>query len=180
MTPKSNLRSLVCLSFVVLLHVVIISMWHLRNNFHDITSSELRYLQYVSIAQPRPRPISTPNNSPTVKSQPNKTTKSAVNTESTTAPITEPQAISSTPSNEPRLDLDALRASAVQQELHRTRSPIEKQQEANLKNQSLEARVEDAANKAQRPDCRTAYAGGGLLAPIGIAIDLIRDKGCKF
>ncbi len=95
----------------------------------------------------------------------------------------EPQPISAPLSDKeptPHLDLDALRAQAVQQELGRERSPIELQNEANRKKHGLEARVEEGANEAQRADCRTAHSGAGLFAPLMIAADLIRDKGCKF
>jgi len=34
--------------------------------------------------------------------------------------------------------------------------------------------------KAKRDDCRSAYSAGGLLAAIPIAIDTVRDKGCKW
>jgi hypothetical protein len=36
--------------------------------------------------------------------------------------------------------------------------------------------IEQAAKK----DCRTAYAGLGLLAPLGVAVDVARDKLCKW
>jgi hypothetical protein len=34
--------------------------------------------------------------------------------------------------------------------------------------------------KAAKPDCRSAYAGLGLLAAIPLAVDAARDKGCKW
>ena len=34
--------------------------------------------------------------------------------------------------------------------------------------------------KAQRADCKEAYADAGLLAVIPLAIDAARNKGCKF
>jgi len=34
--------------------------------------------------------------------------------------------------------------------------------------------------KAGKPDCRTAYGGLGLLAVVPLAVDAVRDKGCKW
>ena len=42
------------------------------------------------------------------------------------------------------------------------------------------ADADAAAAKAQRADCLNAHAGHGLFAPLFIAADLLRDKGCKF
>jgi len=80
----------------------------------------------------------------------------------------------------PQLDLEALRADAVQQEIRREKSPVELMNEARLKNQSLESQIEEGAKNAQRADCRTAYADHGLFAPLFYAANLIRDKECKF
>ncbi|MBV1777421.1 hypothetical protein KSF73_16995 [Burkholderiaceae bacterium DAT-1] len=35
-------------------------------------------------------------------------------------------------------------------------------------------------NKATRADCRNAYAGAGLLAVVPLAIDAVREGGCKW
>ena len=43
-----------------------------------------------------------------------------------------------------------------------------------------EDKLKKDIDKAKREDCRSAYAGGGLLAAIPIAIDTVRDKGCKW
>lgn len=34
--------------------------------------------------------------------------------------------------------------------------------------------------KAVRPDCKTAYQGLGILAPLALVHDTIRDKGCQW
>jgi len=41
-------------------------------------------------------------------------------------------------------------------------------------------KLEKDVERAKRADCRSAYQGGGLLAVIPLAIDTVRDKGCKW
>jgi hypothetical protein len=128
----------------------------------------------------KPAPVVQPDRRPTAIRPPSVTTKENASTspESATEHLAMPDATDTQPT--PHLDLDAMRAQAVQQELGREKSPIELHNEASKRNNSLEAQVEDGTNKAQRSDCRTAHAGAGLFAPLMIAADLIRDKGCKF
>lgn len=92
---------------------------------------------------------------------------------------TAPQVTSDQPV-QPMPDLETMRAQAVEQEMRRVKSPVEIMNEQHLKNSSIETHLEDAATQAHRTDCLKAYSDVGLFAPLMIARDLIRDKGCKF
>jgi hypothetical protein len=43
-----------------------------------------------------------------------------------------------------------------------------------------DSKLKKDVEKAQRADCRDAYAGVGILAVIPLVADAARDKGCKF
>ncbi|MBL0150085.1 MAG: hypothetical protein IPP87_15820 [Ideonella sp.] len=42
------------------------------------------------------------------------------------------------------------------------------------------SKLTEGIEKAAKPDCRNAYAGLGLLAVLPLAVDAVRDKGCKW
>jgi hypothetical protein len=44
----------------------------------------------------------------------------------------------------------------------------------------VKSKLAQDIEKAAKPDCRTAYAGAGLLAAVPLAADALRDKGCKW
>jgi hypothetical protein len=42
------------------------------------------------------------------------------------------------------------------------------------------SKLGEAIDKAGKSDCRNAYSGAGLLAVGPLAIDAVRDKGCRW
>ncbi len=185
MLTQPKLRSVLCFCLILFVHVVIVLVLIVEHNSKQ--KNRLPSETTVSTVWIMPE-VKVQKNNPVVEAA-----RHSVASKPTTITARVHEPISPAPEAEhsitvddaplqpaPNLDLDALRAQAVQQELGREKSPIELLNEANKKNNSLEARVEDGTNKAQRPDCRTAHSGAGLFAPLMIAADLIRDKGCKF
>jgi hypothetical protein len=168
----SKLRVLFCLCLVFALHIAVLFTLHIPNNFLEKVVHAPNYLQYVSITLDEPiKAASKLSSAP----KSNKTVKTDLPTN-----VSPTESIAITPHDSPKLNLDTWRTTAAQQELKRTRSPIEQQQENNHRNQSIEAQIERSAKQAARSDCRKAYAQTGLLAPLFIASDLLSDKGCKF
>jgi len=167
---------------VLVLHIVIISMLQTKIVFLKPIKSAPHYLQYISIAQPESLPIFSPEPKPGKTKKADLRTSAASNLVTSASSINEAatEPTSSPPNDLPKLDLNTLRANAVQLERKRERSPIELQNERNRLNKSLEARLEKSAKKAERTDCRTTYSGTGLFAPLFITADLLSEKGCKF
>jgi hypothetical protein len=88
----------------------------------------------------------------------------------------QPAATAEAPANAPAFDIDAARtaARAVAREAgNGARSG------ATLK-ETREEKLGRSIEKARRGDCKTEYAGYGLLAVVPLAIDTIRDTGCKW
>lgn len=180
--PDFNLRSFLCLCLVVALHIVIIYIFIFKNTFSEKIRFPPRSLHYVAIIQSKPLPFSSPRPAPGITKRTDPPLGPASNFVSAPSSLIEPapESLSSPPNELPKLDLNTSRASAVQHELNRERSPIELQNERNRRDQRLEARLEKRAKEAEHTDCRTAYAQTGLLAPLFITADLLNDKGCKF
>ena len=80
----------------------------------------------------------------------------------------------------PTLDLEAMHQLAVREALKPGGAPIVVENGLSGPDHSLEHHIDSAAKRAQHSDCRTAHSGAGLFAPLMIAADLIRDKGCQF
>jgi HD superfamily phosphohydrolase len=163
---------------VLALHIVIIFMLQSKSDFLKVNQSAPHYLKYVSIVQPKPLSIHSPRQARSKVKKAELTNKVQPILSSINTPT--PDSTSTPTTDLPKLDLNTLRADAVQHELKRERSPIELQEERNRRNQRLEARLEKGANEAKRSDCRTSYAQTGLFAPLFITADLLRDNGCKF
>lgn len=187
MPLQPKLRSIICLSFVFLVHFVLIVVLHPIHHLSVKKPSEFISLRYITTADPpNMRTHQTLNN---VTKLPKRSNTYQLPNRGAQVPIlvfSEPNSKSTITSSdtETKLDLEALRSKAVSYALTQERSPIQIQNDKNLKNRSLEAAVEKGTNDAEHSDCRTAYANSGiltgLLAPIRIAADLARDKGCKF
>ncbi|MET3106840.1 hypothetical protein AAKU67_002408 [Oxalobacteraceae bacterium GrIS 2.11] len=176
MPIPSRFRSIICISAIFLLHLAIVTMLNFNRSQPQAGQTKVSTLWIVAETKLPP---------PTARSKPtSRLPRKAQNLSGTPAPIAveaDKPSETITISNQdsaPRLDLDALRAEAVQHEMTRKKSAIELAQKT--RNHSFEAQVEAATNKAQHSDCRSAYAGAGLFAPLVIAADLIRDKGCQF
>lgn len=182
-TNRWNTRSLISFGVVLAVHILIGTLLHSRlpaaNRFVERVSTIWLLPTAPQLPPPRPRHVApSPPQSVAITTSrmtlaphaDDRADKSAVPTAEQPAPDVSPV----------HLDLDALRNQAVQQEMTRKKSVIELMNEGRQKDTSFEAKVEDRINQSQRADCRTAYAGIGPLALIGIAADLMRDKGCKF
>lgn len=77
------------------------------------------------------------------------------------------------------IDVEALRSAARDYERTREKSPIEKHR-AQLREEQRRDVAAEAIAKSARGDCRNAYSGLGLLALIPLAVDAVRDGGCKW
>jgi hypothetical protein len=172
--PTSRSRAIICLALVTILHIAVIAGFRHRHHLPETSSAVISTLRLIAEHPPRKAERAVVKASHPAIVPPN--TTSSLSSPAKAALPVEPEILA----QEPHLDLDALRAEAVQNEIKRTKSPVELQNEAALKSQSLEAHIEHAAGQAQHSDCMTAHAEHGLLAPLFIAADLIRDKGCKF
>jgi hypothetical protein len=82
-----------------------------------------------------------------------------------------------------RLDMDALRAAARRVEQERVPTAPERLRESEQMRSEDDSALARGIQRAKRPDCRTAYGGGtklNLIMLIPLAMDTIRDKGCKW
>ena len=169
MSSNFNLRSLLCLCLVSALHIAIFAVLPpLKESVTKNIGAPI-YLQYVSVMRPEPQP-----------QQHLEDAVKPLRPASIRASIIESIPEKNSIDQPPKPDIDALRKIAVQHAQSSERSPIELQREKNQPDQRLEARIEKGAKEAVHTDCRTSYAQTGLFAPLFIAADLLRDKGCRF
>lgn len=91
-----------------------------------------------------------------------------------------PQAISADSQTGQRLDLDAVRSSALALERQRKPSEIEQMQASHRRGDSLEKRLGEGTKRAEKKECLKAYSGLGLLAVIPLAVSSVVDTGCKW
>ncbi len=83
---------------------------------------------------------------------------------------------STEPGGAPRIDREALHARV--REIERETTPSRALVEVELP--QLERKIANSFDKAAKPDCRTAYAGLGLLAIPALLASAIADGGCKW
>jgi hypothetical protein len=81
---------------------------------------------------------------------------------------------------ENKLSIAVMKSNFLASEKNRKPSAIEALQLTQLKNTSIESKIERAAKNAQRTDCRNEYRSAGLLAAIRIAVDNANGNGCKW
>lgn len=81
---------------------------------------------------------------------------------------------------ENKLSIAVMKSNFLASEKNRKPSAIEALQLTQLKNTSIESKIERAAKNAQRSDCRNEYRSAGLLAAIRIAVDNANGNGCKW
>jgi hypothetical protein len=82
----------------------------------------------------------------------------------------------SSPSSAPRLNLDLPRSRGGELSSQGSRGFLQMMPRPPETKSKLEKDIE----KAAKPDCRQAYAGMGLAAVVPLAIDAVRDKGCRW
>ncbi|WP_423709681.1 hypothetical protein [Undibacterium sp. WLX3042] len=81
---------------------------------------------------------------------------------------------------EPRLNLDELKRSALAIDKQRQPGTIEKIQQSHRRDDGFEKKLADGTKKAERKDCLKAYSGAGLLAIIPLAVSTVVDTGCNW
>lgn len=82
----------------------------------------------------------------------------------------------SVPPSAPRLNLDLARPRGGELNPGGSRSVLQLMPAPP----EVKSKLADSIEKAAKPDCRKAYAGMGLLAAVPLAVDAVRDKGCKW
>jgi len=85
-----------------------------------------------------------------------------------------------TTAEEPRLNLDELKRSALAIDKQRQPGTIEKIQQSHRRDEGFEKKLADGTRKAERKDCLKAYSGAGLLAIIPLAVSTVVDTGCNW
>ncbi|MES2072191.1 MAG: hypothetical protein V4488_17680 [Pseudomonadota bacterium] len=197
--PANPHRPLVYLALVAAFHVaalyLLLSQGILQRKHSR--AEQVVYMDLRNLALPRPAPPKPADSQPaqvqvqapvamkrTSPKPPTMARKmpdrpdAAIDTGLSSAPPSAPSTM--TQPEAPRLDLDKLRQLARHNERGRQLTPAEQLRAAQQADQSIEAKIDTAAKKAQRSDCRTAHADTGLLAPLFMLKDAITDKGCKW
>lgn len=95
------------------------------------------------------------------------------------APSAEPAPADSAPRFDPDAARGAARAMANDLDPPSSNWVAEKLNKDKALKETKEARLGRNVANSARPDCRTAYAGAGLLAPLVMLMDK-KDSGCKF
>ncbi|MBK1888702.1 hypothetical protein Undi14_01550 [Undibacterium sp. 14-3-2] len=189
--PLSFTRRTVALVLMLLVHGCLWLGWQ---NQHWISvrteANEMRYLQLIDIQTPRiPEVSSAPpeKNLPTAPKRNNPTplnNKPEKANTITLNPVVESNASVITPAvtsaEEPRLNLDDLKRSALAIDKQRQPGTIEKIQQSHRRDEGFEQKLADGTKKAERKDCLKAYSGIGLLAVIPLAVSTVVDTGCKW
>ena len=81
------------------------------------------------------------------------------------------------------LDMEALRSAARRADRERATTALERQRESEQLRSEDDSALARGIQRAKRPNCQTAYSGGeklNLIMLIPLALDTIRDKGCKW
>lgn len=96
-------------------------------------------------------------------------------------PINTGPSTSSSPvtADSPGLDLDALRHQAVQTELKRPKSEVEKMNDGRKLNLSMDAKIDRELNQLVLPECRVALLGKSMPERMMIIQNHNREKFCR-
>lgn len=181
MPQLPRLRPLVCLAAVLGLHLVLIAIFLARPVVAPGTAARISTVWLIpeaaKVAKITPiTPITPRRKVADSRSRPSITIPAQqLSVEAPTLSSTLPSA-----SQPPTLDLEAMHQLAVREALKPGAAPIVVENGLSGADRTLEAHIDAAARRAQHSDCRTAHSGAGLFAPLMIAADLIRDKGCQF
>jgi hypothetical protein len=179
---------------VIAAHAGLLGWMVMQHSMRHRTESAIRYLDMQVIAIPETKVLPVPK--PATAAAPNQpVTRQRPPAQPPLPPKPAeqaPQAISLPPleleapassavEQTPRLDLEKFRKGALRYDKERELSPAEKLAHQQERDHSLEAQLAPGIEKATAKDCRKAYAGAGLLAPLAIAADLITTKKtCKW
>ena len=169
---------------ILFLHLAMLWMFKLGGNQRQVEA-----VQYLSLF-----------NAPPIEKQTNKTIKSVppapnIRQKANVKKTQLSEAISNAPKIEPNtatpnipnpdvsskfnLDLDLLRAQAVQIERHRVKSDIEKMNDSKKLNLSVEATFDREVNKIKLPDCHSILLGKLMPERMRIIQDHSKKKFCS-
>lgn len=108
------------------------------------------------------------------------TSSEAASVTSTIASETRQETVPENPAVQPTFDLGQLRSQVLKNERMRNRTPEEIFREKQIVVSNATTKFEEGAKRAEKKDCRTAYAGVGLLAIIPLVVSTATDTGCKW
>ncbi|WP_423680405.1 hypothetical protein [Undibacterium sp. WLHG33] len=189
--PLPYTRRALASVLVLLVHGLLWLAWQQQ---HGVSSradaSVIHYLQLTDIHPPpvpevssvppeKNLPTAPKRNNPTpLNNKPEKANAITLN------PVAESNASVITPAvtsaEEPRLNLDELKRSALAIDKQRQPGTIEKIQQSHRRDDGFEKKLADGTKKAERKDCLKAYSGAGLLAIIPLAVSTVVDTGCNW
>ena len=179
----------------VLLHVLLLAVWRTPSVAPQQEARRWTEPLTVRLLPPPPKPVSTPVAKPILREEPADRPKATPRRPDrpvmTAPPQGEPAPITAVPApppdwekdSAPRFDLDAAR-SAARGMANDLKVPgknwaAEKLNEGKEWQATRDEKLGGQVAGAARPDCRTAHAGAGLLAPLYMLMDK-KDSGCKF
>jgi hypothetical protein len=172
------------LLFILSLHVVV--LWIARPVPRSRAISEIQYLHLFNVnpaikTEPETvavRPPPQPNIKNTITPQLARPETSTANAQATIEPTT--QSISSAPvaDTNPGINLDALHGQAMKNERVRPISGMEKLQNSQKLNLSVEAKLDRALNQIELPECRAMLLGKSMPERMRIIQDHSRKKNC--
>lgn len=145
-----------------------VELLHVRQTDPHQSSSNAAVLPETSV------PSQTRSQRPYMQSD-----RRVTNDNRTPAPITETPADTGSASASPSIDLDAARASA-RQTARAQSAPMARMEREATDSVEPETVLGRKIQRAANPDCRTSYAGAGLLAIPLLLKDAISDGGCKW
>ncbi len=177
------------LAVSVLLHALLLAVWRTPSAPPARPDDARRWTEPLTVRLlPPPRPIAEPRQQQPVRERAARAPAPAVVAVRparepapitvTPAPPTEPE-----PDTPPRFDRDAARSAArgMANDLAMpgTNWAAEKLNEGKEWQETRDEKLGGQVARAARSDCRTAYAGAGLFAPLIMLMDK-KDSGCKF
>ncbi|MBC3932692.1 hypothetical protein [Undibacterium curvum] len=197
-------RQLPALLLVLAIHMVFWQAWQHQRQQHQTEAQTVRYLDLFQVTPAKPAtntvkealpPSKVPRTTPAIRSKPvNKSqalTEPTTDAKAETRPafplITETEPVpaqshaeTSSTSNSSSPGIDQLRKSGLQIDKEIQKSTIAQIQASHLRIDTLETELAKGTKKAERKDCRKAFAGLGLLGLVPLAASTVTDLGCKW
>ena len=200
--PLSNRRGIVLgIAVSLLLHGALLSLWrHVRPSVALDTAPRVEsiavWIRPLAAKPPPPPPVDIiqPKREPKPISKPKLATVRETPAPAPTAPASSAQAITVVPASPatpvaspdtftqetPKFDMEAARTTARKMAGERDPSKVGTAVgQIPDKPLQTESQLARAIAQGKRGDCRTAYAGAGLLAPVLMLLDK-KDSGCKW
>ena len=200
--PLSNRRGIVLgIAVSLLLHGALLSLWrHVRPSVALDTAPRVEsiavWIRPLAAKPPPPPPVDIiqPKREPKPISKPKLATVRETPAPAPTAPASSAQAITVVPASPatpvaspdtftqetPKFDMEAARTTARKMAGERDPSKVGTAVgQIPDKPLQTESQLARAIAQGKRGDCRTAYSGAGLLAPVLMLLDK-KDSGCKW